>query len=601
MALVGATALFEYVSSVDLGIDTLLMFDRPWGRGGTLAPGRMGLPGALSWTLAGTALALLRYSARVRALVSVIGTIVTAMALLSLTGYLFRADVLFAVPAITTIAVQTAMMVFVVGIGLVFAVPDRHPARGVLESGAAGVLIRRTIPFVVVVPIVLGLLRLAGEWARFYDTAMGTAMLVLALIGLFCGVLWWAAAAVRRHELRVESTSEAARTAIAMSEERYRSLVSIITDIPYTADVTGEFIAPQVAWSTFTGQSWQEARGFGWVNALHPDDREVVRGTWDEACRTGHGYHSRGRLWRAASHEYRYFEARATPITNSDGSVREWVGACTDVTEQRRIEDAQLAAARQKDEFIAVLAHELRNPLAPIRTSIALLRAKGPSEPLLVRCHDVIDRQVAYMGRLLDDLLDVSRLSRGKLTLQRGPVVLRDALDAAIEINRPLIDRQCQDLTVECPRETILIDGDEARLTQILGNVLNNAAKYSATGAGILVSVRLEQEMVAVVVRDEGLGIAEDMLERIFELFAQSDDARHNSAGGLGIGLSLARRLAEMHGGTILASSAGLGRGSEFVVRLPVMPCEPPRLADSALGVLKRLGAHLPSGARGRR
>lgn len=189
------------------------------------------------------------------------------------------------------------------------------------------------------------------------------------------------------------------------------------------------------------------------------------------------------------------------------------------------------------------------------------------------------------MGRLLDDLLDVSRLSRGKLTLQRGPVVLRDALDAAIEINRPLIDRQCQDLTVECPRETILIDGDEARLTQILGNVLNNAAKYSATGAGILVSVRLEQEMVAVVVRDEGLGIAEDMLERIFELFAQSDDARHNSAGGLGIGLSLARRLAEMHGGTILASSAGLGRGSEFVVRLPVMPCEPPRLADSALGV----------------
>ena len=150
------------------------------------------------------------------------------------------------------------------------------------------------------------------------------------------------------------------------------------------------------------------------------------------------------------------------------------------------------------------------------------------------------------MGRLLDDLLDVSRLSRGKLTLQRGPVVLRDALDAAIEINRPLIDRQRQDFSVECPQEMIVLDADEARLTQVLGNILNNAAKYSVPGARILVSVRLEQEMVVIGVRDEGLGIAEDMLERVFELFAQCDDARQQSPGGLGIGLSLARRLVEI-------------------------------------------------------
>lgn len=450
--LVGAATLFEHVSGANLGIDTLLTFGRPWGRGGTLAPGRMGLPGSLSWTFAGTAVVLLSAGGRARWLVGAIGTTLTGIALLSLTGYLFRADILYAVPAVTTIAVQTAMMVLAAGAGLVFAAPEFHPARGILDAGAAGVLIRRTIPFVVAVPILLGFLRLAGERAQLYDAAMGTSMLVLTLIGLFCGVLWWAAAAVRDHELRVERTSE--------------------------------------------------------------------------------------------------------------------------------------TAARQKDEFIALLAHELRNPLAPIRTSIALLRTNGPADPLRTRCQDVIDRQATHMGRLLDDLLDVSRLSFGRLTLQRGPVVLRDALNAAIEISRPLIDRQRQELSVECPAEAIVLDADEARLGQILGNILNNASKYSAAQGRIFVSVRIEQGMAVIAVRDEGAGVDPVMLERMFELFARSDDARHHSSGGLGIGLFLARRLVEMHGGTISASSAGPGQGSEFVMRLPILRGDRPQLASNERGAL---------------
>jgi signal transduction histidine kinase/CheY-like chemotaxis protein len=450
--LLGAATLLQHVSGVNLGIDTLLTFGRPWGRGGTLAPGRMGLPGSLSWTFAGTAVALLTAGGRTRRLVTVIGTTLTVIGLLSLTGYLFRADSLYAVPAVTTIAVQTAMMVLAVGTGLVFTVPESHLARGVLDEGAAGVLIRRTIPFVIAVPILLGFLRLVGERAQLYDSAMGTAILVLTLIGLFCGVLWWAAAAVRDHELRVERTSE--------------------------------------------------------------------------------------------------------------------------------------AAARQKDEFIALLAHELRNPLAPIRTSIALLRTSGSEDPMRIRCQDVIDRQAAHMGRLLDDLLDVSRLSFGRLTLQRGPVVLRDALDAAIEMNRPLIDRQRQDLSVGYPAEAIVLDADETRLGQILGNVLNNAAKYSGAQGRIFVSVRLEDGMAVIAVRDEGAGIDAVMLERMFDLFARSDDARHYSSGGLGIGLFLARRLVEMHGGTIAASSAGPGHGSEFVMRFPVLRCDSPQVAPIEPDVL---------------
>lgn len=248
--------------------------------------------------------------------------------------------------------------------------------------------------------------------------------------------------------------------------------------------------------------------------------------------------------------------------------------------EQVKVQQVLSEANRQKDQFLAMLAHELRNPLAPIRTSAGILRARAPSDPVLARCRDVIERQTAQMSRLLDDLLDVSRLSRGKLTLQRAPVVLRDVLDAAIETSRPLIDQAGHRITVDAAGADVLLEGDAARLTQVFANLLNNAAKYSDPGGRIDVAVRQEEGRAVVRVRDTGIGIAPEMLGRVFDLFAQGEGARSHAPGGLGIGLSLARRLVEMHGGTIAVASEGVGQGSEFTVSIPVLPPKQP--ADTA-------------------
>ena len=228
-------------------------------------------------------------------------------------------------------------------------------------------------------------------------------------------------------------------------------------------------------------------------------------------------------------------------------------------------------ADRRKDEFIATLAHELRNPLAPIRNAAAVLRYGPKLDPKIEWCRDVIDRQVGHMATLLDDLLDVSRVTRNKIKLHRERVELFRPIAQALELNRPLIDERQHTLTVDLPPEPIEVVGDVTRLTQIFGNLLNNAAKYTDPGGKIQLQVVQQDEIVEVVVRDSGIGIEAAQLPSVFELFSQVDTTGDRSQGGLGIGLSLVKALVEMHGGTIAAASEGLGQGSEFTVRLPVV------------------------------
>jgi len=247
-----------------------------------------------------------------------------------------------------------------------------------------------------------------------------------------------------------------------------------------------------------------------------------------------------------------------------------FISIVQDISARKAAESALVEGDRRKDEFLAMLAHELRNPLAPIRTSTALLRTRPTADPLVLKCRDVIDRQVTHMARLLDDLLDVSRLSRGKLTLKRQPVTLRTVIDAAIEINLAVITQRTQRVVVDERDAGLVIDGDDARLVQVLGNLINNAAKYSDAGAEIHVRLERDDNAAIVVVRDDGIGIAPDMLPHIFELFTQADAARVYAPGGMGIGLSLAERLVSLHSGTIVAESEGVGRGSSFTLRLPL-------------------------------
>jgi len=317
-----------------------------------------------------------------------------------------------------------------------------------------------------------------------------------------------------------------------------------------------ELAAGRVSWRELTPPQYLES------------DREKV----DELLRT--------RRHPPYEKEYLRSDGTRAPVLVSSAlfpdSDDEGISYVVDLTPvkaaERRIRDLLdevTAASRAKDEFIATLAHELRNPLAPIRNAVQILRARGPTDESLGRQRDVIDRQVQQMARLLEDLLDVSRISRAKLELRREVVDLGAVIEAAIETSRPLIEAAHHELRVEVPRGELCIDGDPVRLAQVFANLLNNAAKYTRDGGLIALTARLEGPQVVVSVRDNGIGIAPEMLPTVFDMFAQAEPAVGRAQGGLGIGLSLVKGLVELHGGTVRAHSEGPQRGSEFTVILP--------------------------------
>jgi PAS domain S-box-containing protein len=264
-------------------------------------------------------------------------------------------------------------------------------------------------------------------------------------------------------------------------------------------------------------------------------------------------------------------EDSAAPIVDSQrGGISGVVLVFRDATAARAAERALLEADRRKDEFLAVLAHELRNPLAPIRQAAVIARTPAATEAQTRWSHDVIDRQVGHMSRLLDDLLDVSRITRGTLEVRKSRVELSSVVDSAIEMARPLIDARRHTLDVDLPREPLPLDADPLRLAQVIGNLLTNAAKYTEPGGEIKLVARRDGEAVRVRILDNGIGLTPESLGRIFEMFVQIAPPLDRAEGGLGIGLALAKGLVALHGGTIEARSGGPGQGSEFAVRLPL-------------------------------
>jgi signal transduction histidine kinase len=228
-------------------------------------------------------------------------------------------------------------------------------------------------------------------------------------------------------------------------------------------------------------------------------------------------------------------------------------------------------ADRRKDEFLAILAHELRNPLAPIRTAVQLLRKRDLAETQTMRAREVIERQVQHLVCLIDDLLDVSRITRGMITLQRERVLIDAVVARAVETARPLIDARKHELMLDLPEELLSVEGDPTRLVQIIGNILHNSAKFMEPGGRIVLSVVREDSYAVISVRDFGMGIPGDLVPKIFDLFSQVHHKTETPHGGLGIGLALVRRLVEMHGGVVTAKSEGTGKGTELIVRLPVI------------------------------
>lgn len=388
-----------------------------------------------------------------------------------------------------------------------------------------------------------------------------------------------------------KQAEEALRINEARLNEALRVADVAVFEHDHRTDAVSSYLSPRV--QDLLGWDSEEPLTLAAItNRIHAEDRErtaaAIRRSHDPA---GEGSYAGETRFVRPDGTVRWFSVRARTFFEGEGDAKKptrTVGALLDITDRKRTEEqlqrmnAELAeAARHKDEFLAQLAHELRNPLNPIRSAVEVLRQEGPPAPRLRQYRDVIDRQVSHLTRLIDDLLDVGRITRNRLELRTEPVSLAEVIEAAVESSRPLVDRHGHRLTVTLPPETVLLDADPVRLTQVFANLLNNAAKYTPDGGSISLRAERRGDEVTVSVRDTGIGIPPDKLPRLFEMFYQADGSLERAQGGLGIGLTLVRRLVEMHGGTVEARSAGTGEGAELVVRLPVLlgqpPSQPPR------------------------
>lgn len=321
------------------------------------------------------------------------------------------------------------------------------------------------------------------------------------------------------------------------------------------------------------GVDFGQAESF--LTLVHPDDREATNAAIGRAV-AGEAYDAQFRILVPGGGERWVRDTGRLRVDPATGE-RHLTGVSRDITEQKRAElrvqnlvDELRDADRRKDRFLATLAHELRNPLAPIRNSLYLLERKGPHSPEVEWARGVIERQTQQMTRLIDDLLDLSRITHDRLQLRKERVDLRVALQGAIETARPAIEAGRHGLEVDLPAEMIVVNADITRLAQVFANLLSNAAKYTPPEGRIEVAARVVGGEAIIAVSDTGIGIPPEMLSWIFEIFGQVDTGLERSRGGLGIGLSIARRLVEMHSGTLLAESAGVGQGSKFTVRLPI-------------------------------
>ncbi|MED5621451.1 PAS domain-containing hybrid sensor histidine kinase/response regulator [Ideonella sp. BN130291] len=360
--------------------------------------------------------------------------------------------------------------------------------------------------------------------------------------------------------------------ALRASEAQFRTIADAIPQMVWSTRPDGFHDYYNRQWYEFTGVPPGSTDGEAWNGMFHPDDQARAWEVWRHSLATGEPYEIEYRL-RHRSGDYRWVLGRALPVRDDNGQIVRWMGTCTDIHEQKRVRDELLANNRRKDDFLAMLAHELRNPLAPISTAAHLLRA-APSDPSKVeRSAAIIDRQVRHMTELVDDLLDVSRVTRGLVELERRPVDIKGVVASAIEQVRPLIDARGHQLTTRMASGDVVVLGDRTRLVQVVANLLNNAAKYTPPNGALRVVVEVG-ERVALCVADSGTGIEAQLLPHVFELFTQGERTPDRSQGGLGLGLALVKSLVDLHGGSVTAESAGPGLGSAFTVTLPLLDGE---------------------------
>jgi PAS domain S-box-containing protein len=436
-------------------------------------------------------------------------------------------------------------------------------------------LARRLIPAVVGVPLVLGWLRLLGQQAGLYNTAFGTAVFAITSIAILTAIVLWSAGFL----IRADEQRRRAEAILREAHALMQTITNNATTSIFMADRQDRCTFLNPAAETMTGYTFQEIDGRVLHDVIHhqrPDGRPFPL----SECAIGQSVlqlkELRGHEDVFVRKDGTFFPVllNASPIMK-DGVLTDIFLEVRDITEEKRAAEALQEADRRKDEFLAMLAHELRNPLAPIRTGLHILRMPQANGAAVDQIKDMMEQQVHHLTRLVDDLLDVSRITRGKIELRKETVELAAAVGHAVETVRSLLDSHHHTLTVALPPAAVHLEADPTRLEQILVNLLNNAAKYTGHGGSISLTAEPDNDQVVIRVRDTGVGLSADLLPKVFDLFTQAERTLDRSQGGLGIGLTLVRRLVEMHGGSVEAHSAGPGQGSEFVVRLPALPKPP--------------------------
>jgi PAS domain S-box-containing protein len=369
------------------------------------------------------------------------------------------------------------------------------------------------------------------------------------------------------HEAAASVAAE--RDRLNDSEAKFRVIANAIPHLVWSQlpDGTREFCNDQ--WYEFTGLDSTSTHP-EWEALVHPDDRADAVRRWAQAQVSGQAYDIEFRLLHQPSATHRWCLARVLPVHDAAGRLVRWLGTCTDIHEQRSQTEELRQASNRKDEFLAMLAHELRNPLAPIRAATELLKMDKVDAVRHRKAVAIIDRQVRHMTELVDDLLDVSRVTRGLVELELVPTDLKRVVAAAVEQARPLMASRSHALHVRAGADAVVL-GDVTRLIQSVVNLLSNAAKYTPRGGKIDVSVAVQDAQASIVVADNGSGIGPELLPHVFDMFTQAVRTPDRSEGGLGIGLTLVKSLVEAHGGSVRAESDGVGKGSRFTVCLPAL------------------------------
>lgn len=371
---------------------------------------------------------------------------------------------------------------------------------------------------------------------------------------------------------RIRTASERLRSEIALreSEAKFRTIANAMPQMVWSARSDGYHDYYNQQWYDYSGVAEGSTDGVAWNGMFHPEDQPLAWERWRHSLQTGETYEIQYRL-RHRSGQYRWVLGRALPIRDESGKIIRWMGTCTDIHDQKVAEEELRESGHRKDEFLAMLAHELRNPLAPINAAAELLTLTGYDERRACQASEIITRQVSHMTNLINDLLDVSRVTRGLVKLEHENVDLKTVINGAIEQARPLIEARKHELRLRIASAAAFMKGDKTRLIQIIVNLLTNAAKYSPQGGEIELALDVSQARAEISIRDNGIGIEPGMLPHIFKLFTQGARTPDRAQGGLGLGLSLVRSLTNLHGGQVVAQSDGPGKGSVFTLTFPLI------------------------------